>query len=89
MGLFCLTVTTTRWSPENERKEDLYALLKAKGYDHLFTVNAQTLASFVREQVEETENDDGETHIPEWLLGLVKSYDDVGITMKKATKKQK
>jgi len=83
---FILT-TTTRWSPEAERKEELYAVLKENGYDHLFTVNAQTLGSFVREQVEETEDENGETHIPDWLSGLVKSYDDVGITMKKAIKK--
>jgi len=85
---FILT-TTTRWSPEAERKEELYAVLKENGYDHLFTVNAQTLASFVREQVEETADEKGETHIPDWLDGLVKSYDDVGITMKTSTKKQK
>jgi len=83
---FILT-TTTRWSPETERKDELYDALKENGYDHLFTVNAQTLASFVREQVEETADANGETHIPDWLDGLVKSYDDVGITMKKAPKK--
>ena len=78
---FILTATT-RWSPETERKEELYAALKEHGYDHLFTVNAQTLTSFVREQVEETADDNGETHVPDWLSGLVKSYEDIGITMK-------
>ena len=85
---FILT-TTTRWSAETERKEELYAVLKKNGYDHLFTVNAQTLGSFVREQVDETADDNGETHVPDWLTGLVKSYDDVGVTMKSATKKSK
>jgi len=85
---FILT-TTTRWSPETDRKDELYAALKEKGYDHLFTVNAQTLGSFVKEQIVETADDNGETHIPDWLCGLVKSYDDVGITMKTATKKSK
>jgi len=85
---FILT-TTTRWSAETECKEELYEKLKAKGYGHLFTVNTQTLGSFVREQVDETADDDGNTHVPDWLLGLVKSYDDVGITMKKAPKKSK
>ena len=69
---FVLT-STTRWSPETERKEELYETLKAKGYGHLFTINAQTLASFVREQVGETEDENGDTHIPDWLLGFVKS----------------
>jgi len=85
---FILT-TTTRWSAETERKDELYSVLKRNGYDHLFTVNTQTLGSFVREQVEETADENGETHVPDWLTGLVKSYDDVGITMKAATKKSK
>ena len=81
--------TTTRWSAETERKEDLYAALRASGYDHLFSVSAQTLGSFVREQVGETADENGKTHVPDWLSGLVKSYDDVGITMKSPTKKPK
>ena len=83
---FILT-TRTQWSPEIERKEELYAAIKENGYGHLFTVNARTLASFVKEQVAETMNDEGETHVPEWLAGLVKSYDDIGITMKATSKK--
>ena len=82
-----IMTTTTRWSAEAERKQELYDALWANGYDHLFTVNHQTLGSFVREQVEETADDNGETHVPGWLDGLVKSYDDIGITMKKAPKK--
>ena len=82
-----IMTTTTRWSAEAERKQELYDALRAGGYDHLFTVNHQTLGSFVREQVEETADDNGETHVPGWLDGLVKSYDDVGITMRKASKK--
>ena len=85
---FILT-TTTRWSAETERKDELYAALKENGYDHLFSVNTNTLGSFVREQVGETADENGETHIPDWLSGLVKSFDDVGITMKSATKKSK
>jgi len=85
---FILT-TTTRWSPETERKEELYDALKQNGHSYLFTVNPQTLGSFIREQVSETTDDNGDTHVPEWLLGLVKSYDIVGITMKSAAKKSK
>ena len=84
-----IMTSTTRWSAEAERKEDLYATLRANGYDHLFTVNPQTLGSFVREQVGETADENGVTRVPDWLSGLVKSYDDVGITMKTATKKIK
>jgi len=85
---FIMTMTT-KWSPESDRKEELYEALKEQGYEHLFSVNSQTLASFVKEQVAETANDEGETHVPDWLSGLVKSYDAVGITMKSATKKSK
>ena len=91
-----IMTTATRWSPEPDRKEELYATLKEQGYEHLFSVNSQTLASFVKEQVAETANDEGETYVPDWLSGLVKSYDAVGITMKRmiprnpsATKKSK
>jgi hypothetical protein len=83
-----IMTTTTRWSAEAERKQELYDALKENGYDHLFTVNAQTLGSFVREQVDETVDEKGDTHVPEWLSGLVKSYDDIGITMKKASTKK-
>lgn len=84
--MFVLTATT-RWSAEAERKDELYGILKEKGYDHLFTVNSQTLGSFVRERLDENKDDNGDTHLPDWLSGLVKSYDDIGITMKSATKK--
>ena len=81
-GIQFIMTTTTRWSAEKDRKDELYAILHKNGFDHLFSVNHQTLGSFVREQVEETADDSGNTHIPDWLDGLVKSFDDIGITMK-------
>jgi hypothetical protein len=78
---FSLTCTK-RYSAATERKEELYATLREQGYEHLFTVNAQTLGSFVKEQADE---ETGE--LPDWLCGLVNSYDDIGIQMRKATKK--
>ncbi|MCL2509218.1 MAG: hypothetical protein FWF05_08590 [Oscillospiraceae bacterium] len=84
-----IMTTTTRWSAEAERKQELYDALRNSGYDHLFTVNHQTLGSFVKEQVSETADENGETRVPDWLDGLVKSYDDVGITVKSVTKKSK
>ncbi len=86
--MFILT-TTTRWSAETDRKEALYSALRENGYDHLFTVNANTLGSFIRDQVVETEDENGETHIPGWLAGLIKSYDDIGVTMRTSAKKSK
>jgi hypothetical protein len=81
--------TKTHWSPEKDRKEELYTALKENGHEELFTVNAQTLSSFVKEQIEETADENGETQIPDWLAGLVSSYDNTGITMRAATKKSK
>ena len=82
---FIMTLTK-RWSVEPDRKDDLYDKLKQNGYERLFTVNAKTLSSFIREQVDATADDTGETRVPDWLSGLVKSYDDFGITMKSAKK---
>jgi hypothetical protein len=84
-----ILVTTSRWSVAEGRKEDLYAVLKEQGYEELFTVNSQTLASFIKEQVAETADNNGDTHVPDWLVGLVRNYDQTGITMKAATKKSK
>jgi hypothetical protein len=82
--------TKTYWSPEKDRKEALYSALKENGFEHLFSVNSQTLTSFVKEQVEENSNEEnGETSLPDWLSGLVTSYENVGITMRPATKKSK
>jgi hypothetical protein len=82
-------ITKTHWSPEKDRKEDLYAALIENGHEELFTVNSQTLSSFVKEQIEETADENGETSIPDWLVGLVSSYDNTGITMRAANKKSK
>jgi hypothetical protein len=81
--------TKTHWSPEKDRKEELYVTLKEYGHEELFTVNSQTLSSFIKEQIAATEDDNGETHIPDWLAGLVSSYEQPGITMRSATKKSK
>jgi hypothetical protein len=86
--MFILT-TTTRWSAVTESKDALYAALRKNGYDHLFSVNTQTLGSFLRDQIAETEDENGETHIPGWLAGLIKSYDDIGVTMRGSNKKSK
>jgi hypothetical protein len=79
---------TTRWSAAKENKEGLYAELKNRGYEHLFTVNAQTLTGFIKDIVREyADAHNGDERLPDWLTGLVGSYDDIGIQMRKATKK--
>ena len=65
-------------------KDELYAALKANGYGDLVyeTVNANSLSSFVKEQVAENEN-----RMPGWLDGLVSVYDEIKVAVRKAATK--
>ncbi|ABW18836.1 gp33 family protein [Alkaliphilus oremlandii] len=62
------------------RKENLFKALKEEGYGDLVyeTVNANSLAAFVREQIEENNEE-----LPGWLKGLVSTYEKISIGMKK------
>ena len=81
--MFCLT-TKTRASAVAGSKEALHAALKAHGYGDLVyeTVNANSLSSFVKEQI--AENGDA---VPGWLQGLVNVYDKTTVGVRKSTKK--
>lgn len=59
-------------SPVAERKQELYEALKTKGYGDLVkeTVIANSLSAFIKEQMEENED-----QLPEWLEGLVNVYE--------------
>lgn len=63
--MFCLT-TKTRASAAAGVKDELFTALKGNGYGDLVyeTVNANSLSSFVKEQIEG--NGDA---LPEWLTG--------------------
>jgi predicted nuclease with TOPRIM domain len=80
--MFCLT-TKTRASAATDCKDALYAALRAQGYGDLVyeTVNANSLSSFVKEQIEE--NGDA---LPAWLMGLVNVFDKVTVGVRKAAK---
>jgi hypothetical protein len=52
---------------EPERKDELYAVMKQRGFEDLFTINTNTLSATVRDL---KENNDGQ--MPEWLDGLIK-----------------
>jgi hypothetical protein len=88
-GKMFVMTTTSFWSAADDRTEDLYAALREKGHDSLFTVNVGSLGKFIRAEIAETADENGETHIPDWLCGLVKSYDRIGITIRKAATKTK
>jgi predicted nuclease with TOPRIM domain len=80
--MFCLT-TKTRASAAADSKDALYAALRAQGYGDLVyeTVNANSLSSFVKEQM--GENGDA---LPAWLLGLVNVFDKTTVGVRKAAK---
>ena len=65
-------------------KDALFEALKANGYGDLVyqTVNANSLSSFVKEQIESN----GDT-LPGWLEGLVSLFDKTTVSVRKATKK--
>ena len=80
--MFCLT-TKTRASAVAGSKEELYSALRQQGFGELVyeTVNANSLSSFVKEQIEE--NDDT---LPDWLTGLVNVFDKTTVGVRKASK---
>lgn len=61
-----------------EKKAELYDALKENGFEHLFTVNAQTLSATVKEL--KSNNDDV---LPVWLNGYIKIAEKANIRIKK------
>ena len=68
-------------SPAAGRKDEMMQALKENGYGSLVveTVNANTLASFIKEQREMTGED-----IPSWLDGTVSTYEKVSVGVRKS-----
>lgn len=67
-------------SPAAGCKDEMIKALKENGYGELVTetVNAGTLASFVKEQREIT----GE-EVPEWLRGKIKTFEKMSVGIRK------
>ena len=67
-------------SPIAGQKEAMFAALKSNGFGEIVTetVNANTLASFVKEQ-RELNNDE----IPEWISEVVSSFEKVSVGIRK------
>lgn len=67
-------------SPAAGMKEELYQALKDNGYGSIVTetVNANTLASFVKEQM--AENDD---EVPAWLTEKISTFEKVSVGIRK------
>ena len=80
--MFCLT-STTRASATAGRKDELFTALRKAGFGDLVyeTVNANSLAAFVKEQT--TENGDA---LPQWLDGLVNVFEKTTVGVRKAAR---
>lgn len=61
-----------------EMKGELYEKMKSMGFEHLFTINTQTLQATLKEL--KSNNDDV---MPEWLDGLVKVAEKASIRVAK------
>jgi len=70
-------------SPKGGMKEDMIAALKEHGYGDIVseTVNANTLASFCKEQIAQS----GEAEqLPMWLSDVVNTFDKVTVGIRKS-----
>ena len=68
-------------SPSTGRKDAMMLALKQNGYGSLVveSVNAKTLSSFVREQMEANEG-----NIPSWLGDTVSTYEKISVGIRKS-----
>jgi hypothetical protein len=66
---------------EPERKDELYRVMKERGFEDLFTINSNTLSATVRDL---KENNDGE--LPKWLEGLIKIAEKPSIQIRRGRK---
>ena len=77
-GILYSVVTREFQSANPERKEELYLKKKKKGFEHLFTINTNTLSATVKELIAEN---DGK--LPDWLEGLINQTEKQSIRIKK------
>lgn len=77
-GITCSLVQREFVSPEQERKSDLWTVMKENGFEDLFTINSQTLSGTIKDL--KVNNDD---QLPDWLEGLVKITEKPSIRLSK------
>lgn len=83
-GVTCSLVQREFVSPEQERKNDLWAVMKENGFEDLFTINSQTLSGTIKDL--KANNDD---QIPKWLDGLIKITEKPSIRLSKGKRVNK
>lgn len=74
-------VTQEYPAPEPERKPELWEAMKKQGFEHLFSINSQTLQATVKELISENDG-----VLPEWLDGLVRIAEKNSIRLIKSKK---
>ena len=62
-----------------EEKEELYRRMREHGFEHLFTINVQTLSGTIKEL--KANNDDV---LPDWLEGVIQIYEEPNIRVTKS-----
>ena len=77
---FSLVVTALP-SPVVECKAELWEVMKANGYEGLFTINSRTLQSTVKELIEANDG-----VLPDWLDGLMRVAEKATVRVTKSTK---
>ena len=77
-GVLFSLVNKTHISAEPTRRDELWEKMREQGYEHLFSINAQTLGSEIKRLIE-----DNEGEMPAWLEGLVKRFEKPSIRIKK------
>lgn len=77
-GVLFSMVSREYESANAETKDELYKRFKERGYENLFTINANTLGGVVREMKK-----DNEGILPEWLDGLINTYEKTTIRIKR------
>ena len=84
-GLQFILTNKPKVSAAADGKEDLFVALRAHGYGDLITetVNTNTLSAFVKEQI-----DQNDENLPEWLDGLVSVFERVTCTVRKVSAKK-
>ena len=64
-----------------EERDELYRRMRSHGFEHLFTINTNTLGATVKEL--KANNDD---QLPDWLEGVIQIYEQPSIRVSKAKK---
>lgn len=77
---FSLVVTALP-SPVLECKSELWEVMKAKGFEGLFTINSRTLQSTIKELIEANDG-----MLPDWLDGLIRVAEKATVRVTKSTK---